>query len=61
MSAATDRRQLWVEAREMLARWRENVQRPLDDEETFSAFVRAHIHTYSLRLWYAPLVAFLYY
>lgn len=39
MSAATDRRQLWVEAREMLARCRENIQRPLDDEETFSAFV----------------------
>lgn len=40
MTVASDRRQLWLDAREMLATYRERMPRPLDDEESFAAFVR---------------------
>ncbi|XP_026192183.1 uncharacterized protein LOC34623456 [Cyclospora cayetanensis] len=39
MHLASDRRQLWMDAREMLSRHRERSTRPLDDDEAFTSFV----------------------
>lgn len=39
MTVASDRRQLWIDAQEMLTKCGERIQRPLDDAERFTAFV----------------------
>lgn len=39
MTAATDRRQLWFDARDALAKSRDCASGPPDDEESFAAFV----------------------
>ncbi|KAL8428029.1 hypothetical protein Efla_006935 [Eimeria flavescens] len=39
LTVANDRRQLWLDAREVLEKLAGNIQRPLDDEEAFTQFV----------------------
>lgn len=39
LSKATERRQLWLDARDALSKHSACARRPLDDEESFAAFV----------------------